>query len=287
MFGRPIRPGIRRWFHLSLGRARDTGAEVDEEIRTHIALLSEQLRRQGLSTDAARREAERQFGPIPERTFELRRLAEKRHRGRERAIWWSGFGQDVRIALRNARRAPGFTIVAVLVLGLGIGVSTAVFSVFDSVILRPLPYRDPSRLVVIWQTARAGSGEFSAGVFDNARDAADWAARSYSFDGLAELTWAMGSRVYRPENGSPRDIVAIPVSANLFDVLGVQAELGRTFAAADVNNGCAVVLSHAFWRSTLSNDTSIIGRRITLGDNRCTVLGVMPASFEFYPRQTE
>ena len=288
MVGRPrsIRPGVRHWLRLGLGRADDVRDEVDEEIRTHLTLLTEELMRQGLSRDGAQREAERQFGPIGARRAELHRLAEQRSRLRERTVWWSGVRQDLRVALRGARRSPALTIVATLILGLGIGVSTAVFSVFDSVILRPLPYHDPSRLVIIWETGRSASSEFLAGVFDNHRDVEEWVSRSRSFDGIAELTWAEGTRVYRPENGPPRSIVALPTSANLFDVLGVRAQYGRTFARDDAAHGCAVVLSHAFWRSTFGADARVIGTTITLGDARCAVLGVMPASFEFYPRQT-
>ena len=286
MFEHLTRPGIRRW--LRLPRRDDTvTSEVDEEIRIHISLRVEELTREGVSEAEARRIAERQFGPMEERRAALHRLARVRRRARERAAWWSGLRQDMQLALRGARRNPMLSLVATVVLGLGIGVSTAVFSLFNSVILRSLPYRDPSHLVVIWQTARAGSGEFASGVFDNARDAAEWATRSRSFDGLAQLTWANGPQVYQPDKGPPREVLAIPASYNFFAMLGVHPKLGRTFSRGDESNGCAVVLAHAFWLSTFAGDPSTIGRRLTLGDARCTIVGVMSASFEFYPRQTE
>ena len=283
---RLTRPGIPRWFYPA-ARRDAVSAEVDEEIRIHLALYAEELMRQGLPESEARREAERRFGPLEERRAELRQLAERRRRRHARSAWSSGLRQDIHVTLRNARRNPTLTLVSTLVLGLGIGVGTAVFSVFNSVILRPLPYRDPSRLVVIWETARAGSGEFSSGVFDNARDAAEWRARSRSFDALGELTWANGSQVYQPENGPPRDVLAIPISYDFFDMLGVRAEHGRTFSREDESTGCAVVLSHAFWESTLGGNPAAVGRSISLGGTPCTVLGVLPSSFEFYPRQTE
>ena len=282
-----IRPGIRRWLQLPARHGQIVKSEVDEEIRIHLSWRIEELMRDGLSEEDARREAERRFGPIDERRAGLHQLAARRRRTQDRATWWLGLRQDIRVALRSARRNLALTIVSTLVLGLGIGVSTAVFSVFNSVVLRPLPYGNPSRLVVIWQTSRAGSGEFSAGVFDNARDAAEWTARSHSFEALAELTWASGPQVYTPESGPPRDVLAIPTSYNFFDMLGAHAEHGRTFSRGDMSNGCTVVLSHAFWRSTLGGDSTAVGRRVSLGDSRCTVLGIMPASFEFYPRQTE
>jgi predicted permease len=288
VFSRITRPGIRRWFRLPTARGNAVESEVDEEIRIHLALLTEELMRKGVLSEAeARREAERRFGPIEERRADLHRLAERRRRSHDRAMWWSGIRHDLRVAMRSARRNAVLTVVSTLVLGLGIGITTAVFSLFNSVIIRPLPYRDPSRLVVIWQTARAGSGEFSSGVFDNARDAAEWTSRSRSFDALGELTWANGSQVYWPDHGPPRDVLAIPTSDNFFEMLGVSAEQGRTFSRDDESNGCTVVLSHAFWRSTFGSDRAAIGRRITLGDALCSVVGVMPASFEFYPRQTE
>lgn len=287
MLHRVARPGMRRWLRLPMRHRDAVTSEVDEEIHAHLALQIEALMREGFSEHEARREAERRFGPIEERRADLHRLAERRRRGRDRAIWWSGVRQDLRVALRMARRNPVVTVVSTLVLGLGIGISVAVFSVFDSVIIRPLPYRDPARLVVVWQTSRAGSGEFSSGVFDNARDAAEWARRSRSFDALAELSWANGPVIYQPEHGALRDVLAIPVSYNFFDMLGVHAETGRTFARDDESDGCAVVLAHPFWQSTFGGDATIVGRPITLGDARCTVIGVMPASFEFYPRETE
>lgn len=268
-------------------RANMVASEVDEEIRIHLSLRIEELMREGLSEGEARRIAERQFGPMEERRAELHQLARATRRSRERAVWWSGLRQDIQVAARGARRNPMLVLVATLVLGLGIGVSTVVFSLFNSVVMRPLPYREPSRLVVIWETARAGSGEFSSGVFDNARDATEWATRSRSFDALAELTWANGAQVYQPEKGPPREVLAIPTSYNFFDMLGVRAERGRAFSRDDRSNGCVVVLAHAFWESAFAGDPAAVGRHITLGNTRCTVVGVMPASFEFYPRQTE
>jgi putative ABC transport system permease protein len=282
-----MRPGIRRWLELPRQRGRTRAAEVDEEIRIHLSLLTEELVRAGMTETEARREAERRFGPLDARRADLHRLAQQAARARDRAVWLGGLGHDLRVALRAARRNPALTLVSTLVLGLGIGASTAVFSLFNSVVLRPLPYHDPSRLVVIWQTSRAGSGEFAAGVFDDMRDASEWAARSHSFDALAELTWANGGQVYRPTQGSPREVTAILVSDNFFDLLGVRAQEGRTFSRDDLTGGCAVVLSHSFWQTNFGGDAGAVGSRMTLGDKRCTVLGVMPASFEFYPRETE
>lgn len=287
MIANRIRPGVRRFFRLSLGRRDIVRADVDEEIHNHLTMLAEELIRMGIPEDAARREAERRFGPLDARRAELHRLAELRRQSREIGDWWWGIRQDFRFALRNVRRSPGFAIVATLILGLGIGVTTAAFSVFDSVLLRPLPFRDPSHLVVIWETARDASSDLSAGVFDNSGDADEWAARTRSFDGIAEATWARGPQVYRPGSGPPRQVLAIPTSANLFDVLGVHAELGRTFSRDDILHGCAVVLSHTFWRSAFGGEPGLIGRTITLNDTRCAIVGVMPASFEFYPRATE
>lgn len=287
MSRRPSRPGIRRLLRSRLAERESVKSEVDEEILIHLALLAQELMREGWPEFEARHEAERRFGPLEARREELHRLAEGRRRSHQRLEWRSGLRLDLLSALRGAAKNPVLSLIAILVLGLGIGASTAVFSIFESVILRPLPYRDPSRLVVIWETSRAGSGEFTAGVFDNARDAHEWAARSRSFEGLAQATWATAPHVYRPEQGPPREVLAIPASYNFFAVLGVTAEHGRTFTRDDVANGCAVVLSNAFWRSAFTSDRGIIGGSISLNDARCTVLGVMPSSFEFYPRYTD
>jgi putative ABC transport system permease protein len=182
--------------------------------------------------------------------------------------------------LRALRRSPGFAAVAIVTLALGIGAGTAVFSVVEAVLLRPLPYRDPAALAAIWK--RSAREKDLAKVFVSYRDFEQWRARAQSFESVAAATWAVGGRVWRAP-GEAKNVLAIPVSANFFDTLGVRAARGRTFAPSDESAGCSVVVSEAFWRADLSADPNAIGRSLTLDDRDCRLLGVMPASFAFFP----
>ena len=173
------------------------------------------------------------------------------------------------------------TALAVIVLALGIGACAAVFSVVDGVLLQPLPYRSPSHLVAIWDKDVRASG--TSKNFDSYADFRDVAQHAKAFDAVAVATWAVDSRVLSG-HGPPRTVLAVPVSDNFFSLLGVSAALGRTFTAADLTGGCSVVLSHRLWSGPLGADPALVGRSISLDDQACTVLGVMPPGiFAFYP----
>lgn len=250
--------------------------ELAEEMRLHMELRAEQIRRQSSDEPAVAAEAaaRRQFG----------NPAQHADAGRDVWTWrWlDDFCQDLRFAGRLMQRKPGATTVAILTLGLGIGAASSVFSIVDAVLLRPLPYKDPSRLVVIWgQPARQ-----QANVFLPYSDFAEWSRSAHSFENLAAATWAFSPSRALTGRGPTRQFLAIPASASFFNTLGVPAERGRTFTAEDERRGCTVVLTHSFWNSTLGADPAIVGRSLTLDQRPCTVVGVMPASFSFYPVQT-
>jgi predicted permease len=191
--------------------------------------------------------------------------------------------QDLRYGLRILARSPGFVTVAVLTLALGIGANTAIFSVIDAVLLRPLPYKDPSRLVIIWQSdaAHRESGAW----FDTYREFEEWAQHSQSFEKLAAFTWAREETIVRLR-GTPEHVLGIPVSGDFFSALGVDAAYGRTFAPADAGDSCAAVLSDGFWLGKLGG-ANIVGHTLTVNDRPCVVVGIMPKDFSFYPKQTE
>jgi putative ABC transport system permease protein len=190
-------------------------------------------------------------------------------------------GQDVRYAWRMLGRAPGFTATAILTLALGIGANTAVFSVVDAVLLRPLPYREPGQLVcVLDRQIRAGG---RATFFDLYTDFENWKKNSRGFQGLAALTWAGNTGKIMTGRGPARSVAAMPVSADFFSTLGVPAAFGRTFEDADLAGGCGVVLSHKFWQTTFEGQRGAIGQPLRLDDQACTVLGVMPPGFASYP----
>ena len=197
--------------------------------------------------------------------------------------WLEDAAQDFRFAWRLLRRKPGMAAVATLTLCLGIGAATSVFSIVDSVLLRPLPYKDPERLVAIWGRSLHDKGLEK--VFAPYDDYEEWSRKAGSFESIGVATWAFSPSRILTGRGPARQLLAIPVSASFFQMLGVSAAIGRTFTLDDEHHGCSVVLSHALWVTPLGGDRSIPGQSLTLDGRACTVLGVMPANFRFYPRQ--
>lgn len=201
-------------------------------------------------------------------------------------MWISDALQDLRFAVRMLAKRPGFAGAAVATLALGIGATTAVFSVVDAVLLRPLPYKDSGRLVAIFDK---GNSPNLAAIFASYSDFDTFREHAQSFESVSAATWAGRVRLGRvlTGRGPARSVLAVPATSSFFDTLGVPAALGRTFHASDENSGCAVVLAHSFWTDKLGADPSIFGHSLTLDHKPCAVLGVMPASFAFYPHQAE
>ncbi len=192
--------------------------------------------------------------------------------------------QDIRYGWRIFSRTPGFTAIVVLTLALGIGANTAIFSIIHAVLLRSLPYKDPSRLVAVWDRSTHATGTSKR--FNAYTDLLAYRDGNHSFVQLAGANWAIDSQVMSGR-GAARDVAAVWVTENLFRLLGAAPAMGRTFVPEDVNRGCAVILSDAFWRKALGGESGIVGKSIRLDDQSCDVLGVMPQSFEFYPEQTQ
>ncbi|MGC2171805.1 MAG: ABC transporter permease [Candidatus Sulfotelmatobacter sp.] len=194
----------------------------------------------------------------------------------------AGLLQDMRYALRQLHKSPGFTAVAVLTLALAIGANTAVFSVIDAVMLRPLPFHDPSRLVVV-KTTEPGRLD-DIGVSYPAF--LDWRSRGQVFEGLSafrEDDFTLTGR------GEPAHLTGAVVSANMFSVLGVPPAMGRDFIPEEdkpIGTGLPVILSHSLWQSRFGSDPRIVGQNLTLDGNPVTVAGVMPAGFQFPVQRT-
>ena len=244
---------------------------ADEEVQFHLSTVERRLIESGMPPEIARAQARREFGNptlIGEQTLDS---------------WGYAFVdtliQDLHYAFRLISRKPGVAAIVALTLAQGIGSNTAVFSIVEAVLLRPLPYKDSSRLVSIWLRNVHETG--TSKMFDSLRDYRAFAA-ARSFDKIAVATWATGGRDLRGF-GPAREILALPVSDSFFSLLGVEPALGRTFAPEDMRRGCSVVIGDSLWRGALGADRSIVGRNITLGDRSCAVLGVMPRSFTFYP----
>ncbi len=201
-----------------------------------------------------------------------------------RTPWIANVRRDICYALRQLRRSPGFAVMTVLTLALGIGANTAMFSLVEGVLLRPLPYRNSDRLVVVWQTDALHHE--SGAYFNSYREFQVFQEPSRSFEKLAALTWAR-----RPDTtlwqGKPIDMLTIPASVDFFSLLGENAAMGRTFTPNDLGNGCTVVLAHRFWEQKLGAPRDVIGQAITLGKSSCQIVGVMPSGFSFYPVATD
>lgn len=187
--------------------------------------------------------------------------------------------QDVRYALRVLAKNPGFAAVAVLTLALGIGANTAIFSILNSVVLRPLPFREPSRLVMVWEKIHWGN-------YHQDRDTpapanfADWRGQNRVLDGMA----AMADTSFDLTGaGEPERLEGVRVTASLFPLLGAEPALGRVFAADEDRPGapCAAILSHALWQRRFGSDPGIVGRTERLNGESCTVVGIMPRGFVF------
>ncbi|MGH9703897.1 MAG: ABC transporter permease [Candidatus Acidiferrales bacterium] len=194
------------------------------------------------------------------------------------------FWQDLRYGIRMMAKNPGFTLVAVLALALGIGANTAIFSVIDAVILRPLPFAAPGRLVTLWGTnMQRGNSRGSASY----PDFMDWRAQSRSFEGMA--AWHE-SDFTLTGSGDPAHLYGVVVSPSLFHLLGVSPQIGRDFLPEEEDPGKAklhpVILSHALWQNRFSSDPNVVGKNITLDNLPFTIVGVMPAGFQ-YPIQAK
>jgi len=187
--------------------------------------------------------------------------------------------QDLRYGFRMLLKRPGFTAIAVLALALGIGANTAIFSVVNAVLLRPLPYKDPARLMAVWETnAQLGPemrnrNEVALGNFR------DWRARSQVFEQLGALFYA---NVNLTGVAEPERIQSVVVTTNLFQVLGVQPMVGRSFSPEEEKPGSprVVILSHGLWQQRFGSDPNLLGKTLTLNGNSSTVIGIMPPAFE-------
>ncbi|HZU24722.1 MAG TPA: ABC transporter permease [Bryobacteraceae bacterium] len=250
-----------------LFRRRSLDARLDEEISTHLDLLSSEYQRQGLSADEARAAARREFGALQQ----MREV----HRDQRSVPLVDSVSQDIRYAVRSLRRRPGFTLAALTILALGIGPNAAVFSVVDAILFRSLPFRDPGRLVEI--TGGSLHNQASLVMIRDASRLADYA--SYGDATEANLTG----------QGEPARIPVSSISGNLLDVLGVMPQRGRSFHRDEEmpGRGNAIILSHALWQERFAGDPGIIGRTIHIDDVVRTVVGVMPADFRFPTAETQ
>jgi putative ABC transport system permease protein len=249
--------------------------EVDEEIAFHVEMRTRELVERGLDPRIAREMVLARLGDADRLKRTCIDLGRKREREMRLTQWLEEFADDVRFALRQLKTSPGFALVAVLTLALGIGANSAMFALADATLVRPLPYVEPERLVSLSEILQGRPG----GVV-NPVDFIDWSDRTRSFTATAALVGSAGTIV--GEDGVAERVPAQAVTTRFFDVLGVKPIAGRTFLDDDDGpTPDAVVLSEGLWRRRFGADPALIGRTTRFGGQTHTVIGVMPADFRF------
>ncbi|HEX6814184.1 MAG TPA: ABC transporter permease [Gemmatimonadaceae bacterium] len=255
-----------RWRrYLGFVRPNISG-DVEEELAFHLQSRIERNVALGLTPDEARREAIERFGDVDTVRSSLVRHDERQHDTERRAEYVADFMQDLRFGWRALRRTPAFTVAAVLTLALGIGANTAIFSVLDAVVLQPLPYAHPERLVTLGQ---GSSGEYLA-LRERLRTITDLAEWDPTTDPVDD-----GRDALR--------MTGVAVTPNLMPMLGAAPLLGRGFTANDgvVGNNHVLLLSYATWRREFGGGFDVVGRTLTLDGLPYTIVGVMPPSFRY------
>ncbi len=251
----------------ALWNGRRLDEQLDDEIRVHLELAQEDAMAHGLSAEDARLDALRKFG----RTVQIK----EEHRDRRAFAPLDNFLRDFRYGLASIRRAPGFTAIVVLVLALGIGGAVAMFSVVDAILIKPIPFPDPDRIVGLWEAPHPGaSNATTAGQF------VAWQRLASDFEFLEAEEPIL---VALNDKNGPTRLSGKLVTPEYFRVYGINAAIGRTFDAGDSKAASSgtVVLSHAAWQTYFGGDPGILQRRIILDGRSCQVIGVLrPSAFD-------
>ena len=266
---------MKRRFHWTRGPG-DAGDEVRREIDEHLELRAREFEAQGMDPESARRAAANAFGDRSQIEQEIRTLRTGTIKSKARRDRWGALSQDLRTAVRGLIRAPGFAIAALLTLALGIGATSAVFSVVRSVLLRPLPYPDADRLVQLWTDHRA-RGRTTPEWFQPP-EFLEYQRRNTTFSAMAAYG---GWGPNLTGEGEPQSLNGGIVTWQYFRVLGIGPVLGRDFTEADDRPEAepVVLLSDGLWRSRFGADRNVVGRQIQLNGQSWTVLGVLPRDF--------
>lgn len=270
----------RRLAGLRLEPAQES--EIVEELAQHLEDVYERARAGGLTESQARREALLQLAGENLLPTELKRIQKPFREapvpgGTGRSNLFTDFVQDLRYAGRMQRKNPGFTLVAIIALALGIGANTAIFSVVNTVLLRPLPYKDPERLTMVWEDASKHGYPRDTPA---AANFVDWRSQNTVFEGMAAIA---DESFNLTGAGDPERLEGRRVSANLFPLLGIDPQLGRTFTSDEDQPGSnrVAVLSYGLWQRRFGGDNTIVGKPLNLNGDTYTVVGVMPARFQF------
>ncbi len=269
----PLRHAIARFRAIFTANALDS--EFDQELDTHVALLTDENIRRGMPEDEARRAAILSVGS--------RAATMEQHREVRGLPLLETLLQDLRYTERTLRRDSAFAIFAILIVGLGIGASCTIFSVINTLLLRPLPFRDPSALVWIKNNPDVDANDLS-GQTTQVGHMLDLRERSTSFSeiGAYFAFYGIGDSTLLAQ-GEPERLTNVPVTQNFFSMLGVEPALGRQFTAEEASDKGphVVMLSHNLWQRRFASDPYVVGRTINLDGELNTIVGVLPVSFDF------
>ena len=261
---------IKRLFRLPNRTRDEIRRDVSDEFAFHLDMRMEELTREGMSAADARAQALKEFGQVDSSAYTLAQLGDTVERRRRIGHFASELAQDAGLGLRLLVRSPGFAIVAILTLALGIGANTAIYSVLDAVLLRPLPYPEPDRVMMVSEVrADGGANSVSGGAF------LDWREHQDAFDALT-LTSPVS---YNLRGDVPERLNGVEVSHEFLKVLGIPPLLGRGFLPEEDRPGGhtnVVMITEDFWRSHFGADAGIVGRTMVLDEVPRTVIGVLP-----------
>jgi putative ABC transport system permease protein len=269
---------LMKWFTIistrlrALLRREAVLEDIEEEMRLHVEMETEANIERGMSPDEARRRALRGFGNVGV-------VRDKAYEVRGGGILETVL-QDVRYGVRVLAKHRGFTVVAVLTLALGIGANTAIFSVVNELLLRPLPYANADRLVMLWEVGPEGRHQNTT----SRANFRAWREQSTVFEGMAAFS---DQRINLTGDGEPEEVSVQFATPELFQVLGIEPILGRSLTQEDARPGASsvAVLSYGIWQRRFGGDAGVVGKHITLNGAPCTVVGVLPAGFEWHLRK--
>ena len=277
-------PALRRFVRVRRNVREDAQRSVDDEVRFHLEMRARELEAGGLDAQAARARAMKEFGDVDRARRALLGPAAERERRLRRRQWRDELRQDVRYGWRQLTSSPSFTATAILTLAIGIGATAAIFSVVNGVLLRPLAWAEPERLVMVWENDRvSGTVREAASV----PDFHDFRERNRVFERMAMFVTLEQNLTERGEE--PARVKVAAVSADLSALLGISPLIGRAFEPEeDVPGGARVaLLAASFWRSRFGEDRAVLGRAVMLDDSLYTIVGVLPSDAEFPDAATD
>jgi predicted permease len=267
-----MRPrGIKRLFRFSSRTADQVRADISDEFAFHLDMRTEELIKDGIAPARARAQALRELGRADSSAVDLARVGDRVERRRRAGQFAAELRDDTALGLRLLVRSPGFAVVAILTLALGIGANTAIYSVLDAVLLRPLPYPEQDRIMLVFETLENGrQNSVSGGAF------LDWRTHQTQFEALV-LTGRVSYNLR--DGGTPERLRGMEVSHEFLKVLGIPPLLGRGFMPDDDRPGGAndvVMITEELWRTRFGSDPAIVGRTIVLDEIPRTIIGVFP-----------